>query len=137
MSCKNVCSVCERLILSKDVTFTPGTAGAPGTLAINLPTRNGGYRDGCKYCIVIADAIPVDTTINALVVITIGTGTQTYPLVKCNCAQVTACGLRTRTRYAVKVSTSATGGTFKLLGNTCCAPNNALNSINGGTPTTT
>ena len=37
-------------------------------------------------------------------------------------------------RYAVCVSTSPTGGSFRLLGNPCCAPDNALNSINGTAP---
>lgn len=82
----------------------------------------------------IAQAIPDAATINAPVVITIGTGTVQYPLTRRNCAQVTACGLRTRTRYAVCVSTSPTGGSFRLLGNPCCAPDNALNSINGTAP---
>ena len=88
----------------------------------------------CKYCIVIAQAIPTATTITAPVVITIGTGTVEYPLVKCDCTQATACALRTRTRYPVVVSTNATGGTFKLRGRICCAPNNALTAIDGTAP---
>ncbi len=43
----------------------------------------------------IAQAIPDAATINAPVVITIGTGTVQYPLTRRNCAQVTACSLRT------------------------------------------
>ena len=39
----------------------------------------------------IAQAIPDAATINAPVVITIGTGTVQYPLTRRNCAQVTAC----------------------------------------------
>lgn len=54
---------------------------------------------------------------------------------KSNRAQVTACGIRTRTRYSVCVSTTATGGTFKMLGSPCCSPSNNLRSINGTTPT--
>lgn len=96
----------------------------------------GSYLNGEKYCIVIAQAIPSTTTINAPVVITIDTGTQQYPLTRSNCAQVTACGVRTRTRYSVCVATTATGGTFKMLGQPCCAPNNQLVSINGTAPTT-
>lgn len=124
--CKNNCKLCDRLIISQSVTF------AGGNLVINLPA--GSYGDGCKYCIVVAQAIPAATTINAPVVITIGTGTAQYPLTKRNCAQVTACGIRTRTRYPVCVSTSPTGGSFKLLGNSCCAPNNDLRSIDGTAP---
>lgn len=128
MACKNVCTLCPRLVISQAVTF------ADGTLAINLPA--GSYRNGEKYCIVVAQTIPAATTINAPVVVTIGTGTAQYPLTKRNCAQVTACGIRTRTRYATTVSTNATGGAFRLLGNPCCAPNNALTSIDGTAPAT-
>ena len=126
MSCKNVCALCPRLVISQAVTF------ADGVLAINLPA--GSYRNGEKYCIVVAQTIPAATTINAPVVVTIGTGTAQYPLTKRNCAQVTACGIRTRTRYATTVSTNATGGAFRLLGSPCCAPNNALTSIDGTAP---
>lgn len=90
--------------------------------------------DGCKYCIVIAQAIPAATTINADVVITIGDGTEEYPLVGCDCAQLTACSLRTRTRYATRVVTNATGGSFRLLGRAACAPNNNLTGIDGTAP---
>ncbi len=124
--CKNTCKLCDRLIISEAVTF------AAGTLTVNIPA--GSYADGCRYCIVIAQAIPAATTITAPVVITIGDGTVEYPLVKCNCAQVTACALRTRTRYPVTVSTNATGGTFKLRGHVCCAPSNALTAIDGTAP---
>lgn len=128
MACKPVCRLCDRLIISQSVTV------AGGVLTVNLPA--GSYQNGEKYCIVIAQAIPDTTTINAPVVITIGTGTVQYPLTKCNCAQVTACGIRTRTRYSTVVSTNATGGSFKLLGKTCCAPRNALAAIDGTAPTT-
>lgn len=128
MACKPVCRLCPRLVISQAVTFSGGN------LIVNLPA--GSYLNGEKYCIVIAQAIPSTATINAPVVITIGTGTQQYPLTRSNCAQVTACGVRTRTRYSVCVSTTATGGTFKMLGQPCCAPNNQLVSINGTAPTT-
>ena len=126
MSCKTVCRLCDRLILSQAVTF------ADGTLTINLPA--GSYNDGQKYCIVVAQAIPEATTISAPVVITIGTGTEEYPLTNRCCAQLTAASLRTRTRYATVVSTSATGGTFKLLGKASCAPENNLAAIDGTAP---
>ncbi len=128
MACKPVCKLCKRFVISQAVTF------ADGTLTINLPA--GDYTNGEKYCIVVAQSIPSTTTISAPVVITIGSGTVQYPLTKCNCAQVTACGIRTRTRYSTVVSTTATGGTFKMLGQPACAPNNALASINGTAPTT-
>ena len=126
MSCKNICRLCDRFVISQAVTF------ADGTLTINIPA--GSYADGCKYCIVVAQTIPAATTITAPVVITIGDGTEEYPLTRCDCAQVTACGLRTRTRYAVIVSTSAIGGTFKLLGKPCCSPDNRLAAIDGTAP---
>ena len=128
MACKPVCKLCDNLIISQSVTFTGGT------LIVNLPA--GSYGNCCKYCIIIGQAIPDTTTINAPVVITIGAGTEQYALVNRCCAQVTACGVRTRTKYSVFVATSATGGTFKLLGQPACAPNNRLTSINGTTPTT-
>lgn len=36
--------------------------------------------------------------------------------------------------YAMVVATSATGGSFKLLGNACPCPTNNLSSINGTAP---
>ncbi len=126
MSCSNVCRLCDRLIISQAVTF------AAGTLTINLPA--GSYNNGEKYCIVVAQTIPAATTITAPVVITIGTGTEEYPLTNRCCAQVTACAIRTRTKYSTVVATDATGGTFKLLGRPCCSPNNALTAIDGTAP---
>lgn len=126
MACKTVCRLCDRLVLSQAVTF------ADGTLTINLPA--GSYANGEKYCIVIAQTIPEATTITAPVVITIGTGTEEYPLTNRCCAQMTAASLRTRTRYSTVVSTSATGGTFKMLGKGACAPVNYLTAIDGTAP---
>lgn len=128
MACKTVCRLCDRLVISQAVTF------AGGALTINLPAGN--YRNGQKYCIVVAQSIPDTATINAPVVVTIGTGTNQYPLTRCDCAQVTACGIRTRTKYSTVVNTTGTGGTFRLLGRPACAPNNAIASINGTAPTT-
>ena len=126
MSCKNVCGLCPNLIISEEVTFD-GTS-----LVVNIPA--GSYRNCCKYCIVVAQTIPAETTITAPVVITIGDGTEEYPLTNSCCAQVTACGIRNRTKYSTVVSTSATGGTFKLLGKTCCAPDYSLLAIDGTAP---
>lgn len=130
MACKTICQLCNKLVISQSVTFTAGTG-----LIINIPA--GSYADGQKVCLVIAQRIPAATTITAPVFITIGTGTQLYPLNRCDCTQATACNLRTRTRYSTRVATSATGGAFKLLGRPCCSPNNALTAINGIAPTTT
>lgn len=126
MACKNVCKLCDNFVVSQGVTFTGGN------LVINLPA--GSYANNRKVCIVIAQSIPDTTTINAPVYVTIGSGTQLYPLVKRNCRQVTACGVRTRTRYSTCVETTSTGGLFRMLGDPCCSPNNNLTSINGTTP---
>ena len=126
MNCKPVCKLCDRLVISQAVTF------ADGTLTINLPA--GSYANGCKYCVVIAQTIPAATTITSPVVFTIGTGTEEYPLVNRCCAPVTACGIRTRTKYSVVVSTSATSANFKMLGKPCCAPDNSLTAIDGTAP---
>lgn len=126
MPCKPVCKLCDKLIISQSVAFTAGT------LIINIPAGN--YDNGCQYCIVIAQAIPAAATINAPVVITIGDGTVQYPLTNRCCSQVTACGIRTRTKYCTTVSTSATGGSFRLIGKPSCSPDNRLSSINGTAP---
>lgn len=128
MSCKPICQLCDKIRISQAITFSNGT------LIINLPAGN--YEDCGKYCIVLAQSIPSTTTINSPVVVTVGDGTQQYPLTNCNCSPVTACSLRTRTRYSVCVSTTATGGTFRLIGKPCCAPKNQLQSINGTVPAT-
>lgn len=120
------CKLCDRLIISQAVTFT-----APN-LIINLPA--GAYQNCERYCIVVAQAIPDATTINAPVFITIGDGTELYPLNQCNGVQATASGIRTRTRYATCVNTTPTGGAFRLLGKICCYPTDNLTSIDGTAP---
>lgn len=120
------CKLCDRLIISQAVTFT-----APN-LIINLPA--GAYQNCERYCIVVAQAIPEATTINAPVFITIGDGAVLYPLNRCNGVQATASGIRTRTRYATKVTTTSTGGAFRLLGKICCYPTDNLTSIDGTAP---
>lgn len=127
MACKNTCKLCDNLILSTAVTFTAGTG-----LVITIPESS--YNNNCRYCIVVAQAIPEATTITAPVFIQIGAGTELYPLNKCDCTQATACSIRTRTRYATRVETSASTGVFKLLGKVACAPNNNLTAIDGTAP---
>jgi hypothetical protein len=127
MSCKNVCRLCRNLVISADVTYT-----APN-LIINIPA--GSYGNCEKYCLVIAQAIPDATTITAPVFITIGDGTELYPLNRCDGTQVTANEIRTRTRYATRVSTSATTGAFRLLGRLCGTRDVNLAAIDGTAPT--
>ena len=129
MACKNVCRLCDHLAISTAVAFTDGN------LVVTLPADS--FRNGEKVCIVIAQTIPADTTITAPVVIQIGEGAEQYPLTTRCCAQVSACGIRTRTRYATRVVTSATGATFRMLGNPSCSPNYNLQSINGTAPAAT
>lgn len=126
MSCKNVCKLCNHLVISSAVEFTYGN------LVITLPDNS--FQNGEKVCIVIAQTIPAETTINAPVVIQIGEGTEQYPLTTRCCAQVSACGVRTRTKYSTRVITSATGATFRMLGEPSCTPNYNLQSINGTAP---
>lgn len=126
MACKSVCQLCPRLIISQAVTF------AGGVLTINLP--EGSYASGNKFCIVVAQAIPAAATITAPVVITVGDSAVEYSLTDRCCAQLTACAIRTRTRYSVLAVTSPTGGNFKLLGRASCAPNYNLAAIDGTAP---
>jgi hypothetical protein len=120
--CNKNCSICPNIVISDAVTF------AAGTLTIDIPANS--FKDGQRLCLIVAQTIPDATTITAPVVITIGgDATVTYPLVRCDCAAVTASAIRTRTRYPLKVSTSATGAVFKVLGGLSCAPSNTLASI--------
>ena len=127
MACSNgKCRLCNNLTFSDGVTF------AGGVLAINIPA--GDYRPGEKVCLVVTDTIPVETTIAAPVVITIGGGTEQYPLTNRCCAQLTACALRTRRVYPLNVVTTPTGGSFRMNTEAACAPSYNLPFINGTAP---
>ena len=117
MACKNVCRLCDNFIMSQSVNFT------------GLPA--GSYANCRKVCIVVAQKIPDTTTINAPVFITIGGGAVQYPLMRRNCRQVVASGLRTRTRYKTVVETTNDSGLFRMIGEPCCTPDNRLSAING------
>ena len=126
MNCKTSCRLCDKLVISQSVTVV--TVAGVDTVVIDLPAR--AYNDGCKYCVIIAQAIPTTATIGSPVAFSIGGDTTTvYPFVKCDCSQVTVCGIRTRTRYATVVSTNAIGGVFKSLGGLSCYPANNLTSL--------
>lgn len=129
MACKNICKLCDKLILSTNVTYE-----APN-LWVWIPA--GQYKDCEKYCIVIAQNIPTDTPVDAPVQIYIEGGTQLYPLTTCDCAQVTARAVRTRTKYSTVVHTNTgTVGVFRLLGNLCkCLLKNGNQYIDGNLPT--
>lgn len=126
MACKNICKLCPNLIISQAVTYDSGV------LTVNIPA--GSYENQDKYCLVIAQAIPTNAIIGAPVVITIGQGTVTYPLLLCNGTQMLAGTLRTRTKYSTVVQTSSTGGSFRLIGKVCFQQNNNLQAINGTAP---
>lgn len=127
MNCDRNCNtLCPNLIISTSVSVV--TVNGVDTLVVNIPSDS--YRNGCRYCIVVAQSIPTTATIGMPVAVSIGGVTTTvYPLTNKCCVQVTACAIRTRKRYPVYVSTTATGGTFKVLCGLSCAPNNALESL--------
>lgn len=126
--CKSSCKLCKRLIISDDVDFVAGTG-----LIIEIP--NGTYADGEKYCIVVAQTIPAETTITAPVFISIGgVLTTLYPLNNVDGVQVTACGIKTRTRYSTVVRTTTAGGSFNLLGRIFCYPKGNLPALPVPTP---
>lgn len=132
-SCNSSCRLCHRLAISDSVSVI--TVNGVDTLVIDIPSAS--YRDCEKVCIVVAQTIPTTATINMPVAISIGGVTTTvYPVVRCDCTQVTACAIRTRTRYSFCVNTTATGAVFKSLGGLCCAPNNVLATIPAPTTAT-
>lgn len=124
MSCNNSCKICRKAIYSDSVTVV--TVDGTDTLVIDIPEAV--YGNGCKYCLFVIQAIPDTATVNMPVAISIN-GAAVYSLVRCDCAQVTACSIRARHRYVVQVSTNATGGVFKALKGLFCAPNNALETL--------
>lgn len=114
MACPTYKRLCNRLIVSTAVTFENNT------LVINVPA--GSYADGEKYCIVVAQNIPAETTITSPVAISIGGDTTTlYPLNNPDCSQVTACAINRRTRYSTRVRTTPTSGVFTLTGKIPCS----------------
>lgn len=115
MSCKG--RICCRAVFSQSVTL------AGGTVIINIPQRS--FNNGERICLFVTQSIPATAPINAPVVVTIGESATQYNLVKCNCEQVTACGIRSRRRYPLRV----VGTTFRVLGNLCCAPSTTVQSI--------
>lgn len=125
--CNCNCQICKRLVISDSVTVV--AVGGVDTLVINIPQSS--YSNCERVCLVIAQTIPDTATINMPVAISIGGNTTVvYPLVTCNCVQVTACAVRTRKRYPLKVvATSATTASFRVLSGLSCSPDNRLVSI--------
>lgn len=118
------CRLCPNIVISDSVSIV--TVGGTDTLVIDIPA--GFYPDGRKVCLVVAQTIPATATITTPVAISIGGDTTTvYPIVGCDCAQITACAIRTRTKYSLCISTSATSAVFKSkLSRANCYPETTL-----------
>lgn len=126
MSCPAEKCLCKRLVITQSITYNSGV------LTINIPS--GTYENGEKYCLILAQNIPAETIVNATVVVTIGSSPTTYPLLNCNCTNVSPAQLTTRTRYSTRVYTNIQSGVFKLLGPTKC---NYCREYKGSLPITT
>lgn len=112
--CIKNCKLCKKLILTQAISYNAGV----NQLIIDLP--EGAYINKEKYCIVIAQRIPANATLNAQIVFTIG-GDQTigYPFLNSDCTPVYASQIRSRRVYPSMVSTGIGTGVFKYLGTKC------------------
>lgn len=125
-NCINNCRLCRNIVISDSVTVV--TVGGTDTLVIDIPT--GVYTNGCRVCLVVAQTIPTTATIAMPVAISIGGDTTTvYPILNTDCTQVTACAIRTRTKYGLCVSTTATSAVFKSIKHLNCYPTDTLAAI--------
>lgn len=123
MSCQNVCRICSNLVISTAVAFDTTT----NTLNITIPNNDNGYRNGDKVCIIVAQSIPATVTRTALVNIVVGA--STFPLVKCNCVQATACEIGSRRKYSTRVVTNTVSGSFRLLAPINCVKPDNLSAL--------
>lgn len=121
--CNQCGKLCPHFVVSSAITF------ADGTLTINIPDTIT-YANGEIYCIVLGQTIPLEATIAAPVVVTVGDGTTEFPLLSCCGAQVVATQLSNRTKYKVRVSTTASGGSLKVLCNLRQVDSPTLASLN-------
>ena len=122
-NCIKNCRLCRNIVISTAVTVV--TVDGTDTLVIDIPS--GFYPDCGRVCLIVAQTIPTTATIAMPVAISIGGDTTTvYPIVNCDCSQVTACAIRTRTKYALCLSTSATSAVFKTLRKLPCYPQETL-----------
>lgn len=120
------CRLCRNIVISDAVTVV--TIDGTDTLVIDIPA--GFYPDCRRVCLVVAQTIPATATINMPVAISIGGDTATvYPILNCDCTQVTACAIRTRTRYGLRINTSATSAVFKTIRKLNCYPTENLAAI--------
>lgn len=125
-NCINNCRLCRNIVISDSVTVV--TVGGTDTLVIDIPS--GVYANGSRVCLVVAQTIPTTATIAMPVAISIGGDTTTvYPILNTDCTQVTACAIRTRTKYGLCVSTTATSAVFKSIKHLNCYPTDTLSAI--------
>lgn len=121
------CRLCPNLVISDAVTVV--TVDGVDTLVIDIPA-GGCYCDNKKVCLVVAQTIPTTATINQPVAISIGGDTTTvYPILNCDCTQVTACAIRTRTKYALCIQTTVDSAVFRSLKPLPCYPVSTLAAI--------
>ena len=124
--CNNSCNECPRKVYSSGVTVV--AIDGVNTLVIDVPQQS--FSNCQRGCLVITQNLPAAATIVMPVAISIGGVTTTvYPVVSCDCSQVTACAIRSRRRYPFKVLTNAAGAVFKILKNLSCSPDNNLATI--------
>lgn len=121
-NCNNSCDVCSNLVFATP-TF------ADGTLTLNIPARS--FQNCQIVCIVIAGALPAGTTLEAPVVLTIGTDTTQYPLVTRRGTPVTASmlSIRGNCKLKARVNTTTTSAVFMVLDGLINCNSNVLNSI--------
>ena len=125
-NCIKNCRLCRNIVISTAVTVV--TVDGTDTLVIDIPA--GFYPDCRRVCLIVAQTIPTAATIAMPAAISIGGDTTTvYPIVNCDCSQVTACAIRTRTKYGLCISTSATSAVFKSLKPLNCYPTETLATI--------
>ena len=108
--------LCKNFVGSSSVTIV-GTS-----LVVNIPATS--YNNNQCLCLTLLQEIPDAATINMPVVITIGTDTTQYPLVKCDGNPVLASQVAFRGLYRLKVKTNTTSAVFKVLSGICCSSNN-------------
>lgn len=112
-----MCSkACKRLVASVSVTVEDTV------LVINIPQAT--YNNCEQVCILVAQAVPATATRGMPVVVTIGTGTTQYAIVKCNGTPVTQEYIAQGNIYPLKVQTTATSAVFRVLRNLCTVATN-------------
>lgn len=124
--CVQNCRLCSRFTVSNSIVYNSTT----NQLIVDLPSNN--YSNCAKYCIVLAQSFPTDTTINAQVVFTIGgDATVGYPFLNKDCTPVLASQVRTRRLYPTRVNTAIDSGVFKYIGNCAlpCKSGTVVNSL--------